>query len=90
MPDPKKLKVGDHIRFIALPEEWKDPKYGVPQESIDFMKTMISRSWPSRIAEFDAFGYPLIHARIRKRGRVYYHSWLITESTGWRKVRARG
>lgn len=25
MPDPKTLKVGDKVKFVALPEEWSAP-----------------------------------------------------------------
>lgn len=69
-----------------MPEEWTDPRYSVDPESIRFMKKMIRRSWPSRISRIDENGYPWIAARMRQRGKLHYHSWLITESTGWYRV----
>jgi hypothetical protein len=90
MPDPKRLKVGDRVRFVSLPDEWQDPKYFVHKESVDFMNVMISRSWPSRVYEIDEYGTPWIEARIRRKGRVEYHTWGIFERTGWRLVCARG
>lgn len=87
MPDPKKLKVGDRVKFVAMPDEWEDPRYTVLPDSIAFMKTMIARTWPSRVSRIDEFGTPWICARIRKDGRLEYHSWGIYEKTGWRVVR---
>jgi hypothetical protein len=89
MPEPHSLKVGDLVRFVTLPDEWTRPSYTIGAESIAFMKKMIRRSGPSRVAEVDEDGYPWIRARIRERGRIHYHSWMITESTGWRLVKRR-
>jgi hypothetical protein len=89
MPDPKSLKVGDFVRFTALPDEWSRPGTGVHRESISFMKEMVRRTWPSRVEKIDEYGYPWIRARVRTRGRLYFHSWMITESTGWRLVKRR-
>ncbi len=90
MPNPKQLKVGDSVRFISFPDEWNDKKCSVPRESRAFMQQMIQRNYPSRIARIDESGYPEIEVRMKQRGRIHYHSWLITESTGWRMVRHRG
>ena len=37
MPDPKCLKVGDLVRFTALPDEWSRPGFWVHRESVTFM-----------------------------------------------------
>lgn len=87
MPDSKTLKVGDFVRFIALPDEWSRPGYTTPRDSLAFMKVMITRNWPSRIARIDEYGYPWIEARIARRGKWHYHTWAILESTGWRLVK---
>jgi hypothetical protein len=89
MPDPKRLKVGDRVRFIALPEEWQIPNRCIPRDSITFMRRMIRRRYPSRVARISDEGYPWIDAQMVQRGKKHYHSWLITESTGWRLVRRR-
>ena len=89
MPDPKLLRVGDFVRFVALPDEWSRPGFTTPPDSIAFMKQMIRRSWPSRVYEIDEYGQPWIRAKIRERGKLREHFWAIFESTGWRRVSRR-
>ncbi len=89
MPDPKKLKVGDRIRFVSLPDEWQDPAFTVHEDNIEFMKTMIRRRWPSRVCRIDEWGTPWIDARIRNEGESVCHSWGISEETGWRLAHKR-
>jgi hypothetical protein len=86
MPDPRALKVGDRVRFVSLPDEWRAPGFTVQRDDTQFMKTMIRRSWPSRVFRIDEYGTPWIAARIRRKGRVEYHMWGISEKTGWRLV----
>ena len=82
MNDPRSLKVGDKVRFVALPDEWDDPWYTVLPESIEFMKKMVQRKYPSRVAEISPWGYPTVNARMGEE----WHTWTIFEKTGWRKV----
>jgi hypothetical protein len=89
VPNPKALQVGDFVRFTALPNEWSRTGYWVHRECVTFMKAMIRRTWPSRVAKIDEYGCPWINARMRVRGRLYHHSWAILESTGWCKVGRR-
>jgi hypothetical protein len=89
MPDPKSLKVGDLVRFVSIPTEWSTPGYTIHRDSVLFMKKMIKRGRSSRVREIDEYGQPWIHARIRERGSIHYHSWAIFESTGWRRVNRR-
>lgn len=90
VPNLRKLKVGDYVRFTALPDEWNRPGYTLHRDSLLFMKTMIRRRFPSRVYEIDEYGTPWIAARIRRGGRVEHHTWGIFELTGWRRVRHRG
>ena len=90
MPDPKCLKVGDLVRFTALPDEWSRPGFWVHRESVAFMRALIRRARPSRVAEIDEYGQPWIRARLWLRGRLHHHSWGIMESSGWRLVGRRG
>jgi hypothetical protein len=90
MPDPKSLKVGDRVRFVAIPTEWSQPDFTVQPCDRSFMKKMICRTWPSRIDKIDEYGQPWISARIREKdGKFHFHSWAIFESTGWRLVNRR-
>jgi hypothetical protein len=38
MPEPKKLKIGDRVKLVSLPEEWKRPDFGVQRDSVEFMR----------------------------------------------------
>jgi hypothetical protein len=87
VPDPRKLKVGDRVRFVAMADEWSQPNYKLPRADREFMKAMIKRQFPSRIDHIDEFGFPWIIARL-KGGRDL-HMWGIMESTGWRRVKKR-
>ena len=88
MPDPSQLNVGDRVRFVSLPEEWSRPGYQVATESVAFMTALIDRRRPCRVARI-VDGFPCIDARIRdSEGDLVYHSWTITESSGWRPVRS--
>ena len=89
MPDPRKLKVGDRIKFVSLPDEWTAPGCVVSKKSIAFMKAMIARKWPSRICKITEDGYPWIEARMKEGDCTVYHGWRIYEKTGWRLVRKR-
>jgi hypothetical protein len=89
MPDPKLLEVGDRVRFVSLPEEWKDPGCSVQEEDKEFMKLMVKRTWPSRVCEIDEYGHPWIAARIRVHDQYELHTWAIIETMGWKKVQTR-
>jgi hypothetical protein len=89
MPNPKLLKVGDRVRFVSIPTEWSAPGYVVPRNDMAFMKTMIKRTWSSRVYEIDYLGYPWIRAMTRHRGKRAHHFWMIAESSGWRRVNGR-
>lgn len=89
MPDPKKLKVNDRVRFVSLPQEWDDPKFTIHASSVRFMKQLIKRKYSSRIHEIDKNSFPWIEARIRRGDVIEYHSWCISEETGWVKVKKR-
>ena len=86
MPNPYTLKVGDRIRFVSLPEEWNEPGHGIHRDSFSFMKRMLKRTVPVRVTMIDENGTPWIDAVTIERGKRHYHSWAITEETGWRKI----
>lgn len=90
MPDPKSLRVGDRVRFVDLPEEWSQPNYVVHENSVEFMKRLIMRTWPSRVREIDERGYPWVSVKLKVGDTYEHHSWAIVESTGWRLVGHRG
>jgi len=90
MPDPRTLQIGDRVRFVHLPDEWKAPGQSVHAESVRFIEALIARGRSSRIAGIDDHGIPWFDARVpRDDGTMEHHSWGITESSGWRLVRPR-
>ena len=89
MPDPKSLKVGDRVRFVSLPEEWAQPHCTVHENSVEFMKQLLTRTWPSRVCEIDEWGNPWVDVRLKVGDKYEHHSWAILESTGWRFVEHR-
>jgi hypothetical protein len=90
MPDPRTLRVGQRVRFVAFPDEWRARGWSVPTGSKALMRTLITRGRPCRVAHIDEDGYPWIDARTRRAGgRLVYHRWRIAEATGWVRVRRR-
>ena len=85
MPNPQQLKVGDRVRFVSMPDEWRNSENIVPRESVAIMEVMIARSWPSRVYEVDEHATPWVAARIRKHRRIQlgYHGthWLAPRET---------
>ncbi len=91
MPNPKKLQIGDRIRFVTLPDEWDDPKFHVHDDTIELVTALVERGRSSRVCEIADDGYPWIKARLRQGdGTIVYHSLGIYEATGWVRVARRG
>jgi hypothetical protein len=86
MLNPKNIKINDKIKFISIPEEWSTKNYNIFPEDRTFMKKLIKRSLPCRISEIDKYGNPCVHVKFKNKNKYEYHSWVITEKTGWRKV----
>ena len=87
MPDPSKLRVGDYVRFVDVPDEWSKPGLTLPKEDRAFMKVLIKRRYPSRIYEIDERGFPWVMMRVKDGKKYIWHHWSISESTGWRRVK---
>jgi hypothetical protein len=90
MPDPRRLRVGDRIVYVALPDEWRRPEIRVHAASRRFLRTIVARGRPVRIARVDDDGRPWFRARMRRKdGRLEHHEWCVVETTGWRRVAPR-
>ncbi len=89
MPDQKKLKIGDRVKFVVLPDEWDAPGCSINDEDVTFMQAMIARKGASRVFRIDEEGFPWIKARIKNLCGIEHHDWGIFEQTGWRLVRKR-
>lgn len=50
MPSPRRLKVGDRIRFVSLPEEWNAPGFYVHKSTVISMKALIRRGRWCRVS----------------------------------------
>jgi hypothetical protein len=83
------LRVGDRIRLIAEPPEWRQPGYHAPPDTRRLVRRLIARGRPLRICEVDEWGVPWVRCRVRRRtGSWEQHFVAITEG-GWVRVRKR-
>lgn len=85
MPNPKTLRIGDKIKFIERPDEWKAPGFIIFPECTEFMDQLIKQTLICTIQEIDEFGQPWIHANV-ETSDTEEHTWAIMEQTGWIKV----
>lgn len=90
MPDPRRLRVGDRLVYVALPAHWARPDVGVPASSRRFLRAIVARGRSVRVHRKDDDGYPWFRARLRRPdGGVEHHEWGVFETTGWRRVAPR-
>jgi hypothetical protein len=83
------LRVGDRIRFVAMPPEWDRPGYYVHRDTRRLVRRLIERRRPLRVSKVDEWGVPWVECRFRRpAGGWVYHSLSIIES-GWVRVRSR-
>lgn len=76
----KDLKLGDKIRFVKRPDEWKEPGYCVHSEDVDFMDELIRRGESYTITDIDE--HPWIEVWIGAE----HHIWALMENSGWEVV----
>lgn len=85
----QQLRVGDRIRLIAEPPEWRRPGYHVPACTRRLVRRLIARGRPLRIREVDEWGAPWIQCRFRRPGEGWEHHFLAITEGGWVRVRGR-
>lgn len=85
MPDPRKLKIGDRIKYIARPAHWHRSDCTVGNEDIAFIDTIIRRKYWQRISNIDQNGNRWFRAILTIKNERIYHSWAVLERTGWIK-----
>lgn len=80
------LRVGDRIRLVEEPPEWKRPGYHLPAETRALWRLLVARRRPLRVYEVDAWGAPWVRCRLSKPdGGWVYHFLAITHG-GWVRV----
>lgn len=90
MPDPKKLKIEDRIRYVSIPDEFLVPGRYYPEDDFLFVQTLIDRKGSCRIFEISKDGYPCFRAITQENdGTKVYHYYTVIEKTGWVKVKPR-
>jgi hypothetical protein len=89
----RKLRVGDHVRFVGLPMDFSKPGYYVHRDTLRVYRLLIERRRPARVAFLRDWGdwkVPWIRCRFRgKDGRIEYHSLAIDHDDGWVRVKHR-
>ena len=83
MPDPSRLKIGDYVSFVNLPEEWNAQDCNVHDESIEFMKTLVASQLSLQVYRIDQYGTPWVKIVSNLNGTEEFHDWAITEKSGW-------
>lgn len=92
--DWRKLRVGDRIRFIHVPNDFATADgYLLHRDTLRLYRRLIARRRSVRVAYLSEWGdskAPWIRCQFRRKdGRIEYHSLAVTESDGWVKVRPR-
>ncbi len=81
------LRVGDQIRFIAMPTEFSSNNCHA--ETLEAYTTLIARRRPVRVHELDEQNMPWIHFRTRRDDGGWDHHYLLINHDGWVRVRPR-
>ncbi|GDY13882.1 hypothetical protein LBMAG53_27600 [Planctomycetota bacterium] len=83
MPNAMTLKVGDWIKYVDRPLEWKSKRFRVNRWDIEFLDKLIARGRWQRISKIDEYGTPWIFVRLKYNNHYEHHTWAIFESSGW-------
>ena len=74
----QRLKVGDQVRFVAMPSEFSTPGYYVHPHTLSVYRRLIARRRPVRVFKIDEWKFPWIRCQFRRKdGRWEYHSLAI-------------
>jgi hypothetical protein len=74
----KRLKVGDRVRIVHMPNEFSQAGYFVHRHTLRAYRTLIARNRPLRVSEIDGWRMPWVRFQLRRKdGRIEYHSMLF-------------
>src|SRR5258708_358003 len=83
------LRIGDHIRLVAMPSEFAQPDYHLHPRTRRVHERLIARRRPVRVCRIDELGLPWIDRRFRERNGNWGHHSLAFDHDGWVRVRGR-
>ena len=83
------LRVGDRIRIVRLPTDWKNPDYYVPPCTRRLYQRLIQRRRAVRVYRLDSQGLPWIACRFREKDGAWGHHFLAVNDDSWARVRHR-
>lgn len=81
------LRVGDRIRLVAEPPEWRRPGYQLPPCTRRLWLLLMGCRRPLRVHEVDEWGAPWVRCRVRKPGCGWEHHHLAIVEGGWVRVK---
>lgn len=82
----RELRVGDGVRPVADPPEWRQSGYHLPAETGALWKLLVARGRPLRVCEVDKWGSPWVRCRVRTANGGWEHHFLALTHGGWVRV----
>lgn len=83
----KRLRIGDKIRFVALPTGYS--RHNCHRDTLRAYRTLIERRRPVRIHHLDELKMPWVHFRVRRSDGTWDHHYLLINHDGWVRIRSR-
>jgi hypothetical protein len=85
----QEVRVGDRIRLVAEPPEWRQPGYHLPPCTRRLWLLLMARRRPLRVCEVHAWGAPSVRCRVRMPSGGWEHHDLAIVEGGWVPVQSR-
>jgi hypothetical protein len=85
----RKIRVGDQIRIVRMPEAFSRPGYRVHADTKWVFKKLIARGRPLRVSEIDEQGLPWVNCRFRMSNGTWRYDSLAIDNDAWEKVKKR-
>jgi hypothetical protein len=82
------LKVGDRVRLVEYPPEFR-PGYQIHPDTVSVYKKLIARGRSMRVYWLDHCGAPWIRCRFRRRNGQWEHHYLCLCHDGISRVKPR-
>jgi hypothetical protein len=85
----RQLRVGDKIRLVEMPSEFRQTGYYVHRDTIAVYKKLLARRRPLRVWQIDRDGLPWIRCWFRRPNGRWEHHYLAVNHSGLVRVKSR-